>query len=1181
MEAYSSKALIDSSSASAADYHSEIRFGIVMYGGVSLAIYINGVAAELFEMACATPRLGVILDRNEESGSREIYRRLAWLMRNPDLRERYAARLAVERAQRGIGQCATDVWDDAEAARYQQSRLVIDVIAGSSAGGINGVFLAKALANGESYAALKDLWINEGELALLLNDKRSYRGIPPALTRHKAQPSSLLNSDRMYLKLLSAMREMKPLKRKFNPYQSGDSPLVEEVDLFVTTTDITGAPVPLRLFDKLVYERRHKQHYRFNYPNGVTLGGNDFIEVNHAFLAFAARCTSSFPFAFEPMTLAAVARLNAAGAPPGLARWKEFFPHLPREEVSEGSHIHRNFGDGGYLDNKPFSYVVEALSKRFSSVPLERKLLYIEPSPERLDPHERPDPNNPPDALSNAIAALTSIPQYETIREDLQAVLQRNRRIERVERIVHQGEADLESDVLGDPFQHVLRKEGKIPHWASLKLSDMARFYGMAFLPYQRLRLAAVTDTLADQLGARWGIDIDSDSQYALRALVRVWREEHFNDDGSAGRETSNAYLDQFDLDYRLRRLGFLLRKIDLLTRQYRRRRRGPLSNLAGGQEGPPKLSESDTQIAAQIATRLPARFNPFDAGLTAVTREAALDALAALKTEVIEIRLALMEGQRNLTRLTPEQKAHYQGLNAQLTQVLTLVLGEPAATRQGVPLQPNEGHRTTVKLDPKWEKVASSARTLQESVFLRARALFDAAKDELPTELQKELEASLMPMRVKRSQRRPDEADPPLNRIAVRAWDLLGKPHLALADSKDDRSRVVVAIEAASVSTGEQDHDAVRNAALNTEVGSALRRFLGEYYLRFDSFDQISFPLYYDTGTGEPSTVEVVRVSPQDATSLIDEASDSLQRRKLAGTALGHFGAFLERRWRLNDAMWGRLDGAERLIQALLPMSDAATVSVRSELIGLAHGRILREELLPQGQGDLTGLLCQALQAMPETDGGLEQRLENLLTQLKLGDAPARERLRDMLASLLSEQGLLDFVRTQRQFDPDPDPKTTLDSAARAITITGRILEGISQRYGKASFAPRWLARLGLMLQGIVAVSLPNSLAQHWWSQAVKVLYAFEIVALLLALVLGSGDMRTLFATAFGVTLGIHLLSLITGDLMRERSRWLIISLVLSLLVLLVLAGIGGWTLLYALPPAPPEISLEIFSIE
>ncbi|MDO8653512.1 MAG: hypothetical protein Q7R66_15115 [Undibacterium sp.] len=131
----------------AADYHSEIRFGVVMYGGVSLAIYINGVANELFEMACATPRLGVILDRSGESATRDIYRRLAWLMGNPELRERYANRIATDIEQRRSGQTAGDVWDTAEAEHYQQTRLVIDVIAGTSAGGINGVFLAKALAN--------------------------------------------------------------------------------------------------------------------------------------------------------------------------------------------------------------------------------------------------------------------------------------------------------------------------------------------------------------------------------------------------------------------------------------------------------------------------------------------------------------------------------------------------------------------------------------------------------------------------------------------------------------------------------------------------------------------------------------------------------------------------------------------------------------------------------------------------------------------------------------------------------------------------------------------------------------------------------------------------------------------------------------------------------------------------
>lgn len=1149
----------------AADYHSEIRFGVVMYGGVSLAIYINGVANELFEMACATPRLGVILDRSGESATRDIYRRLAWLMGNPELRERYANRIATDIEQRRSGQTASDVWDTAEAEHYQQTRLVIDVIAGTSAGGINGVFLAKALANGEQFGALKNMWVNEGDIGLLLNDKRSYSSTLPPIANRSAKPTSLLNSDRMYIKLLTAMEAMKPLDLKFTPYARDASPLVEEIDLFVTTTDIAGAPVPLRLFDKVVYERRHKQSYQFNYPNGVSVGGNDFTAINNAFLAFASRCTSSFPFAFEPMTLNAVMRLKSDGPAPGLARWKAFFPNLPRDEVAEGAHVHRAFGDGGYLDNKPFTYVVETLSTRFSSVPVERKLLYVEPSPKNLDPDERPDPNNPPDALSNSIAALTRIPQYETIREDLQSVLQRNRRIERVERIVRQGEADIERHSERDPFKGVLHAGGQIPHWPSLRLSDMARFYGLAFLPYQRLRVAAVTDTLASQVGARWGIDRDSDSQYALRALVRVWREDHFNDEGADGCETINAYLDQFDLEYRLRRLGFVLRKIDLLMRQFRRR--SALSTTRDNDDGPPKLSEADAQIADQIGARLPPRFNPFDAALDETTAQAALLALRLLKDGMIAVRLSLMQAQRNLSEISPEQQARYQNLGAQLKDVLGLVLGARSPKEAPVVLEQTLGRVTAVKLDPRWEKVASSSRTLQESVFLRARALFDAARKEQQTTLQTELETSLNAMRVKRSDWHPDDPNPELNRMAVRAWALLGKPHLALADDKDELSKVVVQVGAASSSSGEETRDAICNAALNTEVGSALRSFLSEYYLRFDSFDQISFPLYYDTGTGEPSTVEVVRVSPQDATNLIDEASDMLHRRKLAGTALGNFGAFLDRRWRLNDIMWGRLDGAERLIEVLLPMSDSATVTVRGELIALAHGRILREALVPEGHGNLTDLLCKALEEMPE--GGIEQRLNNLLTQLKLGDATSRDRLSDVLCSLLSEQGLMNFVRDKRQVDPDPDPKTTLDSAARAVTITGRVLEGISQQKGKGLSAARWLARLGLMLQGIVAVSLPDTLAHRWWSHGVKVLYAFEVVALLFALVFGSGDMRTLAITAIGVTLGIHLLTLITGDLMRDRFTWLRISLFVLLMMLLLLAGLGALSLWYI--PAEP----------
>ena len=83
------------------DYASEVRFGVVMYGGVSLAIYINGVANEMYEMACSTPRPGGACEpasvSNQPMTSREVYRRLSWLVGNPALCKSYASAIEAEK----------------------------------------------------------------------------------------------------------------------------------------------------------------------------------------------------------------------------------------------------------------------------------------------------------------------------------------------------------------------------------------------------------------------------------------------------------------------------------------------------------------------------------------------------------------------------------------------------------------------------------------------------------------------------------------------------------------------------------------------------------------------------------------------------------------------------------------------------------------------------------------------------------------------------------------------------------------------------------------------------------------------------------------------------------------------------------------------------------------------------
>jgi hypothetical protein len=119
--------------------------------------------------------------------------------------------------------------------------------------------------------------------------------------------------------------------------------------------------------------------------------------------------------------------------------------------------------------------------------------------------------------------------------------------------------------------------------------------------------------------------------------------------------------------------------------------------------------------------------------------------------------------------------------------------------------------------------------------------------------------------------------------------------------------------------------------------------RLMWEYYNHYDRYDFVSFPIVYGTGVGEElDMVEVFRVSPEDANDL---DGGRLGVDKLTGTALGHFGAFLQRNWRQNDILWGRLDGAERIINALLP-NDGAPNGTRAQLIKEAQMHILEDEV-------------------------------------------------------------------------------------------------------------------------------------------------------------------------------------------------------------------------------------------
>ena len=103
----------------------ELRLGLVCYGGSSLCIYMHGITKEINRLVSASASRGA--PNAVTTDSERVY---------VGLLDKLA----------GAGPEAPDL------------RVVVDVIAGTSAGGINGIFLGKALAGNRSQDALRDVW---------------------------------------------------------------------------------------------------------------------------------------------------------------------------------------------------------------------------------------------------------------------------------------------------------------------------------------------------------------------------------------------------------------------------------------------------------------------------------------------------------------------------------------------------------------------------------------------------------------------------------------------------------------------------------------------------------------------------------------------------------------------------------------------------------------------------------------------------------------------------------------------------------------------------------------------------------------------------------------------------------------------------------------------------------------
>ena len=293
-------------------------------GGVSLAVYIHGICKEILKLVRASSALHRITDRAQRAKAEFLdYADAA----DPGIRHR----------RRIISPCC------ATSAASSELRVIVDTLAGASAGGINASMLARALSHDLSTSPLRDLWLENADVTVLLAPEARARAASKWILKPfiwAAAATGMLDAvrDREVRQKLSLFLR----SRWFKPPFSGSSimaglmydaaiamgepktptasllPSGQGLDLFVTLTDFYGYRQPLQIHDPpVVHEREHRHVLHFKYrrrPGGEV--ESDFDMDNAPGLAFAARATSCFPGAFPPAQIVEMdALLASRGAP--------------------------------------------------------------------------------------------------------------------------------------------------------------------------------------------------------------------------------------------------------------------------------------------------------------------------------------------------------------------------------------------------------------------------------------------------------------------------------------------------------------------------------------------------------------------------------------------------------------------------------------------------------------------------------------------------------------------------------------------------------------------------------------------------------------------------------------------------------------------------------------------------
>ncbi len=540
----------------------ELRFALICYGGISLAVYMHGITKEVWRLAAASRAFH---DGTASTGSGAVY---------GELLAEIAGRSNV------------------------QLRVLADIVAGASAGGINGIFLARALATGQSLDPLTDLWLDSADVDKLIDpDARplsaatKFWAVPIAGWMMKKRGNVIDRTvghgaqDEVRAKLSRFVRA-----RWFEPPFGGETfvnllldafdameqgprgpvlvPGGQPIDLFVSVTDFAGHSVPLALNSPArVTEDEHRLmlHFREDSRTGARL---DDVPG----LTAAARATASFPGAFPPFTLRELDRVLDKREIDWPGRDNFIRTQLPA--TAEGDPADRVLIDGSVLANAPFRPAIAALKQRPARREIDRRFVYIDPKPDyRAISFGKPTAAGEaqlPGFLPTILGALSEIPREQPIRENVEAIEGMSRRIRRMQHIVDAMKVEVEEQVaalFGSTFFLDTPTVARLEKWRAKAQDQAAARAGFAYAPYGHLKLSAVIEELAsliDRLLPPEGTVHQTNRRLGLWDEARARGLDRISGKKGAGASgDAIAFFRTHDLGFRIRRLRFLARELD------------------------------------------------------------------------------------------------------------------------------------------------------------------------------------------------------------------------------------------------------------------------------------------------------------------------------------------------------------------------------------------------------------------------------------------------------------------------------------------------------------------------------------------------------------------------------------------------------------------------------------------